>query len=69
MSFYHQTHSLVNGDEGLIPAQVVSHKEMNKRIGPKVKQEWNIAVHELHNFFFGGGGGCHKHISVPLGPM
>ena len=38
---------------------------MNKQIGPKVKQLWNVAMHEQHNFW----GAFHTPNSLPLGPI
>ena len=34
--------------EGLL---LPSISTLNKRIGPKVKQVWNVAMHVVHNYF------------------
>ena len=39
--------------------------EMNKWIGSKVKQVWNVAMLWCTIFW----GVCHKHNSLPLGPI
>ena len=46
--------------------RALKSKEMNKQIGPKVKQVWNVARLTLDNFLLWF---CHKHNSLPLGPI
>ena len=43
----------------------LQQKELNKRIGPKGIQVWNVAMHELHIFLFF----IKQHNILPLGPI